>query len=88
MAAASEHNIALSMIRLWGGDAKEVATKYAREFECLDNFAEADRWYAVQRIVAHWHGLTRLPSKDEGYVGFVRAYKPTPNGRFSMPHRL
>jgi hypothetical protein len=57
MAAASEHDIALSMMRLWGRDAKHLAKKYAQEFECLSNFIEAERWYTVQRIVAHWSGL-------------------------------
>jgi hypothetical protein len=62
MATASERDIAFSMIRLWGRDAENLAIKYAQEFECLNSFTEADRWHAVQRIVARWDVLVALSS--------------------------
>jgi hypothetical protein len=63
MAAASEHDIAFSMMLLWGRDAKSLAKQYAQEFEYLSNFIEAERWYTVQRIVAHWSGRAALSAK-------------------------
>jgi hypothetical protein len=63
MAVASEYDIALSMMRLWGRDAKSLSKKYAHDFEYLSNFIEADRWYMVQRIVAHWDGQPPLSAK-------------------------
>jgi hypothetical protein len=52
MAAASEYDIALSMMRLWGSEAKNLARKYALEHECSNNAVEAGKWYAVLGIVA------------------------------------
>jgi hypothetical protein len=53
--AASEHEIAYSMKRLWGRQAKALAGKYALEYEDLENAAEAARWSVLQHIVSEWH---------------------------------
>jgi hypothetical protein len=67
MATASERDIAFSMMRLWGRDAENLAIKYAQKFEYLNNFTEADRWHAVQRIVARWDGLVASSSNAQRY---------------------
>jgi hypothetical protein len=63
MAAASEHDIAFSMMRLWGREANSLACKYASKHETLNDAKEAAKWYSVQRVVAEWNlGEARLRS--------------------------
>jgi hypothetical protein len=54
MAAASVHDIAFSMMRLWGGDACTLAHRYAVVYETMNDTKEAAKWYNVERLVAKW----------------------------------
>ena len=51
---ASEHDIALSMVRLWGRAATSLAKKYALGYVSRNNCIEAARWLAVEYIVSEW----------------------------------
>jgi hypothetical protein len=84
MATASERDIAFSMMRLWGRDAENLAIKYAQDFEHLNNFTEADRWHAVQRIVARWDGLVASSSKASAIaiLGLLQRPHQTPAASF------
>jgi hypothetical protein len=90
MAAATEHDIAFSMILLWGRDATSLAKKYAQEFEDLSNPIKAERWHTVQRIVARWNGKAAQSAKADGcyYFGSSPAHPSNRSGCLSMPNRL
>jgi hypothetical protein len=90
MAAASEYDIALSMMRLWGSEAKNLASKYALEHECLNNAMEADRWHAVQDIVAHCRRCearlrTASPAPNHFTAHFGNACLESPNQGQAKP---
>jgi hypothetical protein len=51
MCPASEHELALSMMRLWGKDARRSARYYVRDSFCNDDAAEFRKWHSVERII-------------------------------------
>ena len=51
MTPASEHELALSMTRLWGKDARHLARIYALDCWRKGDAAGYNRWHCVERIV-------------------------------------
>ena len=51
MCPASEYELALSMMRLWGKDARHSARNYAFDSCRNDDAAGFRKWYSVERII-------------------------------------
>jgi hypothetical protein len=64
VATASEYDIALSMTRLWGNEANNLARKYACEYVRLNDFKKAANWYDVQRTIGR---LQRVQQRFSGF---------------------
>ena len=77
MTAASERELALSMMRLWGKDARQMARNYA-----LDCWRKGDaeayaRWHSVEWIVE------QTQTAPVPYAGTVSGRQPPPMVRRS-----
>lgn len=51
MTPASEHELAQSMIRIWGNRAGALARNYAVDCRRRGDHAGSGRWHSVERIV-------------------------------------
>ena len=51
MTLASEYELALSMMRLWGKNAKYLARNYALDYWCKGDETAYNRWNCVERLV-------------------------------------
>ena len=51
MRPASDYELALSMMRLWGKNAKSSARTYALNHCRNNNLVEFRKWHAVERII-------------------------------------
>jgi hypothetical protein len=65
MPPASEYELALSMMRLWGKDARRSARDYALDCWRKDDALGFRRWYSVERIVE------QMQAAPEPYAGTV-----------------
>jgi hypothetical protein len=67
MIAIDERTVALSMLRLWGGDAAKVAYSYAQEHDNGGAAKLALHWYNVTRVILQFRPAnTNVPSRAHG----------------------
>lgn len=70
MTPASERELALSMMRLWGKNAQQMARNYALDCWRRDDTPGFNRWHCVERIVEQ-AGAAPVP-----YAGTVSGLPP------------
>jgi hypothetical protein len=81
MTPASERELALSMMRLWGRDAKHRARDYALDCWRKGDAPAFNRWHCVERIVEQAQSGAVL------YAGTISGLPPPPKVRrwFELP---
>lgn len=82
MTPASERELALSMMRLWGMDAKHRARDYAQDCWRQGDAPAYNRWHCVERMVEQMQSGAVL------YAGTVAGLHPPPKVRrrwFELP---
>jgi len=66
MPPASEHELAFSMMKMWGKDARCSARRYASEGLRQDNTAEFRKWHAVGQIIEQMQAA-QISRTDSAY---------------------
>jgi hypothetical protein len=69
---ASTHELALSMMRLWGKDAMTMARTYALDCWRKDDAPAYMRWHCVE-----WH-IEKEQAGGQAYQGTVSGQQPQP----------
>jgi hypothetical protein len=78
MTPASEHELALSMMRLWGKDAGHLARNYALNCWRKGDAPAYNRWHCVERIVEQ---AQAAPEPYAATVSGLHLPRVIPNGR-------
>jgi hypothetical protein len=79
---ASTHELAYSMMRLWGRDARTMARNYALDCWRQGDAATYMRWHSVE-----WH-IEQAQTGTQAYQGTVSGQQPEPARRrrwFEIP---
>ena len=74
MTPCSEYELALSMMRLWGKDARNRARDYALDSWRKGESSACKRWHRVERIVEH------TQHREEPYPGTVSGVQKEGSG--------
>jgi len=78
MIQASESELALSMMRLWGKDARTMARTYALDRWRKGDAASYMRWHSVEWHIEKALARTQDKQSDQIYQGTVSGQQPQP----------
>ena len=78
MTPANEHELASSMMLLWGKCAGRLARNYALECWCRGDMSGCDKWHSVEQIVERARAAMRRSERIADYIQQPHS-QPTPS---------